>query len=119
MAKGNFVYSTSSNSSAYILFEHAEDMPIEKQRVTIYGGANVPNKQLVTPRGVVTEVSDEELDFLMKNDGFLQHMKAGFITVEKRKVDVDKVVANMEPKDKSAPLTSKDFAKSKVKPKED
>jgi len=39
----------------------------------------------------------------------LKHEKDGFITVRAKKVEVEKVVPDMNLKDKSAPLTASDF----------
>ncbi len=55
-------------------------------------------------------VSDEDLEFLMKNDSFIKHMKAGFLTIDKKEVAPEKKAKDMAQKDGSAPLTPADFA---------
>lgn len=60
--------------------------------------------------GVITEVSDKQLEFLRKDVVFQVHEKKGFITViEKGTESASKVVKNMEEKDKSAPKTPLDY----------
>ena len=87
-------------------------MPVKQGKITIHGGAGIANKNLITPNGVVTEVTDEEMEFLNSHDTFNQWKKNGFVKVEKKKVDVEKVVANMNDKsDPSAPLAPADFEK--------
>ena len=105
-----FVYSTGTCSTTYNIFEdtNAKDISRVKHAILIKGGANVANKHIVTPRGVVTEVSDSDLALLMKDPHFQQHMKAGFLSVEDHKVSANKVAKDMEPKDKSAPRTPED-----------
>jgi len=86
------------------------DMPVKTGKITIHGGAGVANKNLITPNGVVTTVTDEEMEFLNAHELFVQFKKNGFITVEKKKVDVEKVVADMSDKaDPSAPITPADY----------
>lgn len=106
MAK-NYVYSTMAADVRYQEWLPSKDMPLKgKISVLISGGANVINKKtFVTPKGAVTEVSDEELAFLMQDPTFQLHMENGFISVEKRNADVDKVVKSMVGRDGSAQLT--------------
>ncbi len=85
-------------------------MPVKVGSVTIKGGAGVANKNIITPLGVHTEVSAEEMDLLNENGIFKLHKDAGFIAVEEKKADVEKVVADMTTKaDPSAPLTPSDY----------
>lgn len=58
-----------------------------------------------TPRGRVTEISDEQYAQLKDNHVFQLHKENGFISVENRKEDPEKVATNMEASDKSAPDT--------------
>lgn len=110
-----FVYSTATNSGTYIKYKsdhskgHGHSEVLKK--VTIQGGHGVATKALVTPKGVVTKVTQEELDFLMENESFKRHLKAGFMAVDSKKVDPADKAANMAPADNSAPLTPADFEK--------
>jgi hypothetical protein len=76
-----------------------------EKTVTIQGGAKVANRGIVTPRGLVTHVTDEDLAHLEKNPVFKQHVENGYIKVERKEVNLDKVVDNMEQEDESAPIT--------------
>ena len=82
--------------------------------VTIFGGAGILNPNtLSTPEGVATEVSDEALDWLMRQPKFLKGVKARVFRVIKgarsRDVDADEEASSgkMEDNDKSPgrPLT--------------
>jgi hypothetical protein len=112
-----YVYSTATASISYSKYKpsgpHAGSAQIERS-IVIRGGANLAPLRdksqmvLMTPRGVVTKVTDEELAFLESVEAFQRHKKRGFIAVEGKSLAIDKVVeAGMCPQDKSAPLTPK------------
>lgn len=104
MAK-HYVYSTLSSNQAYTLYQTGgADLPVALPPVLIKGGAGIANSHLVTPDGVVTEITDEQLAYLRQDPCFLHHEKHGFIKVSAAKVDVEKVVADMERRDQSAPV---------------
>lgn len=112
----HFVYSTLAAPQAYTSYVKNSDkeLSIVEKTVLIKGGARVMEaKNIMTPRGVVTEVSDEELKCLMENPVFKMHMENGFITVEEKEKKVEKVTKDMNQKDKSRPVTPDDFEKSK------
>lgn len=114
MSDRNFVYSTLSTDVFYVPYHEKldqNDMPIAEKDagVLIKGGANVATKHLVTPKGVVTTVSDEQLEMLEKNDLFQLHKKNGFIIVDTSKVDPEVRAADMEQRDDSAPATPNDY----------
>lgn len=82
--------------------------------VTIFGGAGIMDpKSFVTPEGVATEVTDDALEWLMKQPKFTNGIKAGIFLVfdhrEKKTIDVDEVASSgrMEDNDKipGRPLT--------------
>jgi len=113
MAK-NYIYSTLTTGMTYTSYKQGgADLPVVEHRVHVAGGANVADKHLLTPRGVVTEVSDEDLEHLERNQLFQRHKANGFILVDTIKVDPEiKVAADMEQKDDSAPLTPEDYPDS-------
>lgn len=114
-----FVYSTLSCDQRYTKYSEEKDpniLPREERSVLINGGANIADRNLVTLQGVVTQVSDEDLALLKQNSLFQTHQQNGFITIESSKVDVEKVVGDMETRDKSAPLTPEDFEVEDKKP---
>jgi hypothetical protein len=105
-----YVYSTLSASNRYTKYARGgNDIPREERSVLIKGGANVADKHLITPRGVVTEISAEDYEFLKDNVQFRKHVENGYITVEEREASIEKVVTNMEPRDESAPLVPEDY----------
>ncbi len=114
----HYVYSTITNDTSYPMYieNNSKDLGIIKKRpdgtrmtVIIKGGHGVANKHMFTPRGVVTQVTDEEMEYLLQNVNFKRHMKAGFVTYEKKEVAPEKKILEMAAKDGSAPLTDKDF----------
>lgn len=70
--------------------------------VLIHGGANVQNRQLWTPKGVMTVVTDEEFTLLMKHPDFTGGVESGFITYSKTKEDPEEMAKGMSKKDNSA-----------------
>lgn len=109
-----YIISTLSNDQRYIL----ED----GNYVLINGKANITNKNLITPLGMVTNVDDDLIPLLEKNRVFQIHKENGFITVQRSKIkdsEADEVAKDMEARDESAPLTAADIEKkSKAKKKD-
>lgn len=86
-----------------------------ESHVHIRGGANLADKFLQTPLGVMTPVTDDEAKFLEEHNIFKLHKKNGFVSIEyKAKAsDVDAVVADMgDTVDGSAPVTDSEFAEN-------
>ena len=106
-----YVYSTATCGTDYNIYAETgnREIAIVKKKITINGGHGVANKNLVTPKGVMTAINDEDMALLEKDPHFKAHRDAGFLSIEKRKVEPEKVAVNMPDKDKSAPLTPKDF----------
>lgn len=113
----HFVFSTLTADQVYTrTAPGGGDMPRVVAQVFIAGGSNLSDKYLRTPIGVMTEVDDEELTVLQENPVFQMHEKNGFIKIEKKKADPEKVAADMITRDQSAPLVDADFADNE-KPK--
>ena len=114
-----YVYSTLTADQQYTLYPKDLDfkkIPKPERTFFIAGGANVINKNLITPRGAATLVSADDLKVLETIQAFRDHKKDGFITVDTAKADADLVAKNMTARDKSAQLEEKDF-KAEKKPK--
>lgn len=116
-----YVYSTMSADVNYHLFYTPEsrgrqtiDAAKVMRTVTIRGGAGVANKRLETPLGVVTHITEDDLELLRKDETFITHEKNGYVKVQSSKVDVEAVVPDMEPRDESAPFTPEDGLKGDV-----
>lgn len=106
-----YIYSTLASDNAYTNYENGgADLPVALPAVLIHGGAGVANDRFVTPRGVVTEVTGEQLDYLRRNPVFLMHEKNGYILVDSNRADPDQVAADMTGRDVSAPLVPQDAA---------
>ena len=109
MSKKLFVFCTLASDVAYT--NHAQggnDLPIELPPVVIKGGAGVANDRIVTPRGVATEVTEEQVEYLRQNEIFKLHEKNGFVMVSESYADPDTVAADMTGRDNSAPVVPQD-----------
>ena len=104
-----YITSTMGCGVNYAIYgKTAGGLPVIKKEITVNGGTGVINKLFATPNGVVTEVSDADLELLEAHPLFQMHKEAGYIKVTKTsKVDT----ANLEQKDKSAQLVEQDFTK--------
>lgn len=104
------VYSTATNDTAYSHYEKGgADLPVRTKTVTVKGGRGwTPTRGKSLFPGH-TEISDADAEFLMNNEAFLRHEKAGFVRIEASKPEAEKVVADMETQDGSAPLVPEDF----------
>ena len=109
------VYSTLTNDSAYVHYTKVagNDLPTVKKKVTIKGGAGRGETGLLTPLGVATIITGDDLAFLEENDQFKKHKARGFLTVVSRDApdNANKVAVNMEQEDGSRPLTPIKLAK--------
>lgn len=109
MAK-TYVFSTLANDQLYTNWlQGGGDMPIKGHSVLIKGGTGVANDRLITPLGVSTEITDYDLEELQKNPSFKDHEKNGYMVVRAKKAEAEKVAADMNLKDESAPLTDADY----------
>ena len=109
MSKKLYVFSTLASDVAYT--NHAQgggDLPIDLPPVVIKGGAGVANERIVTPRGVATEVTEEQVEYLRANQVFQLHEKNGFVMVSESYADPDTVAADMTGRDNSAPIVPQD-----------
>lgn len=111
-----YITSTMSASVNYAIYGKTEGgLPVVKKEIVISGGANVMNKKLlVTPNGVVTKVTDDELAMLKEHPLFKLHEKNGYVRVsnENPQEDVMKVdTKDMQGKDASAQRVDSDYTK--------
>lgn len=79
--------------------------------VEINGGANLATRRtLDTPRGVVTEITEEQYAALKSDSlSFGNHIENGFVTADTKKADANKVAGNLAGKDKSAQRTTSEL----------
>lgn len=104
-----YIYSTLTADQIYTNYQsNPNGLPTPTSQILVRGGANLMTKALVTPLGVVTPVSDEELAELKCNEVFKLHLANGFLTISNAKSDVEKVVCDMTGRDNSAPIVEQD-----------
>lgn len=114
-----YITSTLTTPVEYTLYK---DLPGKARAVAasvrINGGANVADKRtIVTPQGVCTQVTDEQLELLRKHPLFKEHEKKGYVAVveTRYKEDAEKAAKDLQPKDGSAPKTPQDYEEKKAK----
>ena len=106
-----YIFSTLTGGQDYCLYERISNgNVILKKKISINGGANVANKKLYTPKGVVTSVSDEDYEVLKQISEFNNHVARGFLKVQKTKQDADEAVHDLQEKDATAPLTDQSLS---------
>jgi hypothetical protein len=108
-----YVYSTLTCDNHFTIYANNSnrDLPVIERSILIKGGHNVATKHLYTPKGVMTEVSDEDMAVLQEDYHFKEQMKHGFITIERKKVEPEKVAKDMTDRDGSSPKTPEDYEK--------
>lgn len=110
MTKKLFVYSTLTADQRYTNWKQGgADMPVPDGEVFVKGGAGVVNDRLWTPRGTVTEITEEDRAILESNSDFLLHKENGFVEISEELVAVEKAAADMESRDGASPLLPEDL----------
>lgn len=122
MPDRHYVYSTMSQDVAYSFYKNNDnDLPerLREETVVVKGGAHVkPHRDLVTPKGMRTEVTEAQLERLKNCEVFKKHMENGFITVRTDKVDPEVAAgSDMEISDDGRQLTRNDYPDEKEKGK--
>lgn len=84
-------------------------LEIPTGKVLLRGGANVAKTGILTPDGILHEVSEDEYAVMQTDPKFGRMQKRGFIKVLGNVKDKEKVLGDMEPKDGSAMLTDTDL----------
>lgn len=105
-----YVYSTLACDNVYDAYGPAVDgLPQAREGILIRGGYGVATKSLVTPRGAVTTITDEQYARLEDDAVFKLHRANGFISVEQSSAPAEVVAANMAQNDPSVPLEPGDL----------
>jgi hypothetical protein len=115
------VYSTLANNQKFAIYDVVTPdriaemgrLPTLLREVVVRGGAGVATKNLVTPLGVYTPLSQEDYDAIKDQHTFKLFIERGFITVDNKQVEVERAVANMTLKDPGAPITPSDYVNEK------
>lgn len=105
-----YVLSKLANTQIYTNYAKgtSANVNIEAATVEVKGGADVTDKNLVTPEGVLTRITDNDLDILKSNKGFQKHLEGGYVKYFGQKPDIEKHASKMT-KDKSKQLTKSDY----------
>jgi len=111
-----YVYSKLANDYVINQASYPEDgkLPRIERQIVIKGGAGVITKNLITPAGVVTEITDDEAEWLKTNTSFIKQSKAGFLKLEGTSRTVEKAVSDMTDRDNSDQLQEIDFEENKA-----
>lgn len=106
-----YVLSKLANNQIYTKFAKGQNgLNLIVKQVAIKGGADVTNKNLVTPQGIVTEVSSDDLEVLKENKDFQRHLDKGLVNYFAAKPNIEKKAELMQ-KDNSRQLTKDDYKK--------
>lgn len=108
------IYSTLTGGTDIVEYDMSnKDIPRVKYRVSINGGAGLSNsKTLITPFGVSTPVTTEQMDFLEAQPEYQRLVKEGWmkaIKVSGWMDDPDDIADEMSQRDGSAPIVMNDF----------
>lgn len=105
-----YAFSTLACDQRYIHWgTQSNDIPTEIHSTYIKGGAGIANDRFITPLGVMTEITDYDLELLEQNPVFKMHRDNGYIVIQESSADPDKVSADMSQDDPSRPLTDADY----------
>lgn len=106
-----YILSKLANTQTYTQYvKGMNNMNIPEKRVEVKGGADVTDKNFITPEGVVTKISAGELDVLKANKDFQRHLERGHVKYFGTNPNMGREVPKME-KDNSKPLTPDDYKK--------
>lgn len=112
MSKSYYVYSTLAANTAYVFWETTPGgQNTEKRRITIKGGSGVANKNIITPLGIATRITEEEAKLLEEHKLFKRHQASGYVRIEESESDPEKVITSkgMKTRDVSAPIVPEDY----------
>lgn len=106
-----YILSKLANSQIYTQYaKGTNNLNIPTSRIEIKGGADVTDKNFVTPEGVITKITAQELDILKANRDFQSHLEKGHVKYFGTNPNIEKEAPKLE-KDNSKPLTPDDYTK--------
>lgn len=107
-----FVVATLASPTLYTGWVKNNGVNMVEKQVLVQGGAGVARgggAQVITPKGIQTEVSDEDAAWLKDHPHFVAHRKGGFVEIHDRSQVPDRRAEGMAT-DASGPKTDKDVA---------
>lgn len=107
-----FITSKLSTSVNYTFYTKGpNNINVITDTITLKGGADVINKKtLQTPSGVVTELTDDQLEKLKTHPVFKKHLENGYVEILSTEKEAAKADKDLK-EDKSKQLTPKDYTK--------
>jgi hypothetical protein len=118
------IYSTLTSSNEYVKWKRnsVNDLPQKEFSVIIQGGAGLAPKRagLVTRYGIRTDVDAVQLDFLMNDNLFQNHVDGGWLTIVPASGMLmgapapEAVIGDMAHRDGSAQFVPADYAPGKA-----
>lgn len=111
-----FVISMCGQNNDYAFYETFQDgkniRHNLRKTIRIKGGNRVMQaKALVTPEsGVITELSEEDIQLLQTHPAFKRHLERGYVRVISKASNPERAAAGLEPEDNTAQLTPEDFS---------
>ena len=108
------VYSTLANNNEYVHYTNngPGGVNIAERTVLIKGGHGIHKKGIGTAMGVHTSVSDEDFEWLKDDYSFKQHLKNGYVRVQKSEVNTEVAAADMVTRNQrtdACPIVPQDF----------
>lgn len=105
-----YILSTLTSAQDYTFYDvHNNAFNRAEKIIHINGGANVADKHFITKDGIMTEISDSDLELLQTHPVFKMHMQKGFIKILKNEKEENKAKQDMQIADGSAPLTPESY----------
>lgn len=112
------IYSTLANPQRFVVYAPPPEvgmLPVVAREVLIKGGAGIASKNLITPIGVHTAITQDEYDAICGLEHFTRFVASGHITVQQKVInDIDRAVSDMNPRDPGGPLTPADYMNEKA-----
>lgn len=107
-----YILSRLANSQIYTNYAKGmgDNINIPVESVEIKGGADVTDKNLVTPEGVITKVTNDQLEALKANKGFQQHLEGGYVKYFGTEPNIEKHADKLT-QDKSRQIKKSDYEK--------
>lgn len=116
----HYAFSTLATNVKFVIYYPApvsdkgnnlDYIPVEKASVVVKGGAGVMTKHLLTPQGVATSLTDEQVSILRSSSLFTRLEKRNMVKISTKYADPEVFAPDMAIDEGSAPLTPLDYTK--------